>query len=259
MPEQLRQAMEECAEDPAGGERRLRALMERGGNRFVQASLGLVETDRDSPGYPLLMTLLARSDQIVNRLCDPEAFSKEASIDLARKLVLFAPKLDTRLVRLLPGRDRALTDPADCATIERVLELLEVVSFCARIVPPLARLLGDPNPRLRAKAALLLGRRVQNSRLIEICLQQEDPRVRANAIESLWSGANASSTGVLRSAAKDTTNRVVGNALWGLYQLQDRSAASLIIAMGADPRPSFRASAAWTMGQTADPRFLPSL
>ena len=118
-----------------------------------------VGSDRDSPGYPFLMTLLARSDQIVNQLCNPDAFSKEASIELARKLVLFDPKLDTRLVRLLPGRDRALTDPTDCATIERVLELLEVVSFCARIVPPLARLLGDPNPRLRAKAALLLGRR----------------------------------------------------------------------------------------------------
>src|SRR5260221_9425202 len=155
MTEQIRQAMEECAEDPAAGERRLRALMERGGNRFVQASLGLVETDRDSPGYPLPMTLLARSDQIVNRLCDPEAFSKEASIDLARKLVLFDPKLDTRLVRLLPGRDRTLTSPANCATIERVLELLEVVSFCARIVPPLARLLGDPNPPLAGESCAL--------------------------------------------------------------------------------------------------------
>src|SRR5262249_14726551 len=179
-----------------------------------------------------LMTLLARSDQMINQLCDPDAFSKEASIELARKLVLFDPKLDTRLVRLLPGRDRTLTSPETCATIERVLELLEVVSFCARLVPPLTRLLGDPNPRLRAKAALLLGRSVQHSRLIEICLQQQDPRVRANVIESLWSGANASSTSVLRSAAKDTDNRVVGNALWGLYQLQDRSAASLMIAMG---------------------------
>src|SRR5258708_31124382 len=164
MTEQIRQAMVECAEDSATGERLLRALLELDGDRFVRASLGLVGSDRDSPGYPFLMTLLARSDQIVNQLCNPDAFSKEASIELARKLVLFDPKLDTRLVRLLPSRDRALTDPADCATIERVLELLEVVSFCARIVPPLARLLGDPNPRLRAKAALLLGRRVQNSR-----------------------------------------------------------------------------------------------
>src|SRR5207253_4667933 len=110
--------------------------------------LGLVESERDAPGYQLLMTLLTRSDQLVNQLCDPDAFSKEASIELARQLVVFDPKLDTRLVRLLPGRDRTLSSPADCATIERVLELLEVVSFCARIVPPLARLLGDPNPRL---------------------------------------------------------------------------------------------------------------
>lgn len=48
----------------------------------------------------------------------------------------------------------------------------------------------------------MLGRRVQNSRLIEICLQQEDPRVRANAIKSLWAGATGSSTAVLRWAPK---------------------------------------------------------
>src|SRR6266567_4146436 len=99
MTERIRQAMEECEDDPAAGERLLLALLELDGDRFVRSSLGLVESDRDSPGYKLLMTLLARSDQLINQLCDPDAFSKEASIDVARKLVLFDPKLDTRLVR----------------------------------------------------------------------------------------------------------------------------------------------------------------
>src|SRR5215470_5454383 len=65
--------------------------MELDGEGFVRASLGLVESGRDSPGYPPLMTLLARSDQMINQLCDPDAFSKEASIELARKLVCSTP------------------------------------------------------------------------------------------------------------------------------------------------------------------------
>src|SRR5205809_7974342 len=123
MTEDIRRAMEKCADDHAAGEWLLRDLMNQDGARFVRASLGLVESERDAPGYQLLMTLLTRSDQLVNQLCDPDAFSKEASIELARQLVVFDPKLDTRLVRLLPGRDRTLTNPANCATIERVLEL----------------------------------------------------------------------------------------------------------------------------------------
>src|SRR5205823_15021061 len=76
---------------------------------------------------------------------------------------------------------------------------------------------------------------------------------------SLWGGTGPSASGVLWSAVKDTNNRVAGNALLGLYQLRDQNAAGHIIAMAADPQPLFRATAAWTMGQTSDPRFLPSL
>src|SRR5260370_38526584 len=159
----------------------------------------------------------------------------------------------------MPGRDGAVSDSKNAA-IERILELLEVVSPSARIVSPLAHLMRDPNPRLRAGAALLIGRRVQNSRLAEECLRQErDARVRANAVESQWGASGASAGEMLWSAAKDPNNRVMGNALLGLYRLRDQGALAPILNMAADTRPLFRATAAWTMGQTADPRFLPAL
>ena len=53
MTKTIRQAMEECAGDLATGEWRLRALLELDGDRFVQASLGLVESGRDFPGCHL--------------------------------------------------------------------------------------------------------------------------------------------------------------------------------------------------------------
>jgi hypothetical protein len=259
MTEEIHQAMNECAINLAEGERTLQALMNRDRDGFARASLPLLQSGRDTPGYQRLLKMLARSDQFVSQLCDPDSFSKEESIELAREIVRMEPQLDTRLVQWLPGRNAPLSDPANSATAERVLELLEVVSSGARIVPKLAPLLRDANPRLRAKAALLIGRRVGNSSLAESCLRQQDPRVRANAIESLWGGTASSAGSVLQVAAKDTNNRVAGNALLGLYQLQDPNAVGQILAMAADPRRLFRATAAWTMGQTSDPRFLPSL
>ena len=128
-----------------------------------------------------------------------------------------------------------------------------------RTVPALAGLLRDPNPRLRAKLALLVGRRVQNTEFAAEKQEESDPRVRANAIESLWGDKAVTASAVLWRAAKDANNRVVGNALLGLYQLQDPKAISSILAMSTDSKPQFRATAAWVMGQTADPRFLPPL
>jgi hypothetical protein len=257
--EQIELAMQVCADDRPAGQRTLQSLMDENRQGFIGAAVAL-QSRPDAPGYEELMKLLARSDELVSRLCNPDFFTKEASIELARQILLFEPQLDTRLVRLLPVRGGTVSDIANSATIERILELLEAVSTSAKIVNPLAYLMRDPNPRLRAKAALLIGRRVQNTRLAEECLQnQGDARVRANAVESLWGMNSAAASDVFRSAAKDPNNRVKGNALLGLYRLRDQGAIAPILAMAADPRPPFRATAAWTIGQTADPRFLPVL
>ena len=90
-------------------------------------------------------------------------------------------------------------------------------------------------------------------------MQEADPRVRANAIEALFGGAAASSRALLWYAVKDENNRVAGNALLALYQLQDAGAIPCILAMSADARPAFRATACWVISRTADPRFLPAL
>ena len=254
MTEQIELAMQVCADDRPTGQRTLRSLMSENREGFIEAALAL-ESRPDAPGYEDLMKLLAQSDELVSQLCNPDAFTREASIELARQIVPFESQLDTKLVRLLPVREAA-----NSATIERILDLLEAVSTSPKIVNPLAYLMRDPNPRLRSKATLLIGRRVQNTRLAEGCLKhQGDSRVRASAVESLWGVSSAAVGEVFRSAAKDLNNRVKGNALLGLYRLGDQGSIASILAMAADPKPLFRATAAWTMGQTADPRFLPTL
>src|SRR6266850_7371092 len=128
MTEEIQQAMRECATNLPEGERTLQALMNRDRDGFVRASLPLLQSERETPGYQRLVRLLGRSDQFVSQLCDPDCFSKEASIELSREIVRFEPQLDTRLVQLLPGRNALLSDPANSAIAERVMELLEVVS-----------------------------------------------------------------------------------------------------------------------------------
>lgn len=50
-------------------------------------------------------------------------------------------------------------------------------------------------------------------------LGESDPRVRANAIESLWGVDSPEARTLLSFATNDANNRVVGNALLGLYHL----------------------------------------
>lgn len=112
--------MHECAANGGAGERALQALMSRDRHGFARASLPLLQSERNTPGYQRLMKLLARSDQFVSQLCDPDRFSKEASIDWRGRWFQFEPQLDTRLVQLLPGRNASQGNPVDSATTERV-------------------------------------------------------------------------------------------------------------------------------------------
>jgi hypothetical protein len=257
MTERIKEAMQSYPEDPAARGRALRSLVNEDQAAFVRASLPILQTDREATGYEELLKALAHCDQLVIELCDPASVGKEASREIARRIAQFDPQLDTKLALLLRGRKS--NDASEIAAIERVLDLLEAASTGARIVPALALLMRDPNPRLRARAALLIGRRVRNSGIVEACLGHEDARVRANAIESFWGDNTASVRRSLQSAAKDSNNRVVGNALLGLYRQHDREAIEGILTMAADSRPAFRTTAAWTMGQTSDAVFLPAL
>ena len=111
-------------------------------------------------------------------------------------------------------------------------------------------------PALRSKAALVIGRRVQNLNWMEKHLQQVDPRVRANVIESLWRNDSPETTGIFRHYQRDPHNRVAGNALIGLYLREPEEAVQSIRAMAEHTDPKFRVTAAWVIGMTVNARFL---
>jgi HEAT repeat protein len=258
MTEKIRLALGVYTEDPEGAAQSLRALFENDQTQFVRASAAL-RTEGDNPGFQSLIKLLAQSSGVLRQLCDPELLDKDSSIYLVQQIAGIEPELDSRLVKLLPGRGSDNSDPANALTSERVLELLGAISVSNRVVPMLAHLIQHPNARLRAKVSLLIARWTRNVRMAEDRLEESDARVRANAIEALWGDKTSRATSVLWRAVNDVDNRVVGNALFGLYELRDQKIIPYILKMAAHQKPKFRATAAWTMGQTHDPQFLPAL
>ena len=187
--------------------------------------------------------------------CDPSAFSLEEELAITRELFQVDPSLDLKLAR----RFSRLAYPMSPDVSERTLELLSEISNNRRVLPMVIRLLHDPNPRVRSKAALMIGRGGLAPHIAERLLGENDPRVRANAVEALWGVDTPKTRSLLRRAAGDHNNRVAANALIALYWLDEPAAIPGILKMARDPNPRFRSSAIWVMERTENPRFLPTL
>jgi HEAT repeat protein len=119
--------------------------------------------------------------------------------------------------------------------------------------------MSHPDPRVRSKAALLVGRSNKNHKWVKDRLAEADPRVRANAIESLWGSDSDGSRAVFWTALGDDDDRVVGNAILALYRMGDPASIQLLLQLIAHPEIPFRVTGVWAMGETGDPRFMPML
>jgi hypothetical protein len=78
-------------------------------------------------------------------------------------------------------------------------------------------------------------------------------------VEALWSFDAEDARPLLTNAARSKTPRVAANAAVGLYRVGDLASFKLLFAMAGHEDTARRTSAAWAMGETGDPRFLPFL
>ena len=137
MRERIRLALDAHAEDPAGAAQALRALIDEDQAQFVRAA-ALLRNEQDKAGFLPLVEILAQTEGVSGRLCDPQLLDKHSAVDLARRIAAIAPALDGKLVRLLPGRDSDDSDPAKMLQAERILELLDAIADSGRVAPMLA-------------------------------------------------------------------------------------------------------------------------
>ena len=258
-------AVSKFAHNPEVNGKALRELLNTDPEEFFRNAVPLLKRLQDEPGPTYVLVLLLSRGLLLGPLLRDESFAPAERTAIARQL----SKVDRQFaIRLLEGvladsgSDPSEVNATDRAAVNvrlRLLDLLQALSDDSRLLPILKRLLSDPDARVRSKAALLVGRSKHNTRWVEECLSEEDSRVRANAVESIWDVDSEPIRELLWNVLSDPDNRCVGNALIALYRRGEAAVIELILLMAKDERALFRSTAAWVMGRTGDPRFHPTL
>ncbi|MDQ6664733.1 MAG: HEAT repeat domain-containing protein [Acidobacteriota bacterium] len=234
----------------------MREMLESDRDAFRAAAIPLLKNVSDERGCRYLVTLLCTNDLLIQALCDNSALRLEEAVSVAKAAARVDPHLHVRLLHHLLDSLEAGNDPGEDAGAGRLLEIVSAVADRGSLLPLLTQLLRHPNARIRSKVALLIGRSNKSTKWLEKRMSEEDPRVRANAIEALWGVEGEQSRTILWEAAKDTHNRVAGNALVGLYRTGDAGSIAAILEMAGSGDVPRRTTAAWAMGEIEDPRFL---
>jgi hypothetical protein len=206
------------------------------------------------------MSLPAPSDDgpdVAALIADPLRCSLEEAVSRARAAIAEGLLTAVRLCDLL---SEELAGRGNAARLLHLLGIVDALDCGQHILKARSTLLAHPDPHVRSKATLVLGRASRNVEWIMRRLLEADTRVQANAVESLWGLDTPEIRKVFETAARSPHNRVAMNGLVGLYRQGDvASIAQLLAAAQHDYSEAFRTSARWAMGETGDPRFLPYL
>jgi hypothetical protein len=242
-------------DNPFIARRALRDMFELDRLSFQTSAIDYLKNSPPNRAQQFLLSMLVSEHLLLEAICDPAKTSVDDAIAIVRNASQTYRSLDSELAALI-------TREASHLSVQRAARVLEILSELvpnARTQPVIELLLQHPHSHVRSKAALVIGKWTQSPEWVLQVLQHPDARFRANAVESLWDAAGDAYLALFQAAALDPNCRTVGNALYGLYRLGDRSAIAGIVEMAGRSDAAFRATAAWVMGQTGDPRFLPVL
>jgi hypothetical protein len=238
--------------------KRLRQLAEASPQVFAMVACGLMRDVKDTQNYRYLLALLNSRGQLIQVLQmlsakDPGAAG--AATNLAMRLI---PGFDRLLVR---GQEpRVQPDGAKPVDAGEFLQgVLQTVDASLQLLSAVEAELRVRDPRVRSRMSLLAGRVARLWEQFGDLQDDTDPRVRANAVESLWGIDSAMARAAFDRAMGDPNHRVRANALVGLYLLGDPQSLTGLLEMGRNPDALVRAAAAWAMGRTGDARFEPPL
>lgn len=255
--EKLRPLVRSFDPENGAGRRLIRELADRDWQPFYDAVIEILKAGDGSRGCRYLVSLLAGRGRLIDALCD-SAFTRDQVLALARTAMQVDPMMVTHLAKAMADGD-LLGREKRTKEVIRLMGIVEEISGHGGIPPTFRHMIRHPNPHLRSKAVLMIGRHEAASRWLHKCLAEQDPRTRANAVEALWGADSYEARAVLRAAARDPNNRVVGNGLLALYLLGDCSVVKELLRMAGDESVVFRSTAAWAMGNTVDTRFVEAL
>lgn len=258
--EQIEHVVAELGTLP-GSLRALRSLAEANPLAFFKAAVKLFASHLDAAAYRAMAEILVRQESLFDYLLDARQCSLHNAVQVFRQLLAVDPTLDFRLARMLPPRNEtAVPDKRFTgAPAARALEILDQTSPGQRLLSVVGHLPASADRQLSARAALFVGRRLNNPAWVEKQLNREDPRVRANALESVWGLKSSDAVRIMEECVDDSNNRVAGNALVGLHLAGSPDVIMKTILMSMESDPARRSAAAWVMGKIGDPEFVESL
>lgn len=237
--------------------RAMREVYLRDPGGFAPAVAELVRSAPDLPGTQYLLAMLLSESDWLRAFCDPSRHSLEQSLELVRRARRVDPATDVKLAKMLANVKCGPEDESRFAN--RVLEVLERSPDPSTALPALRQLWQCPNAHVRSKAALLIGRINRNPQWAAQGGSEADPRVVANAVESLWGLRTPAAREAFFSAALKDHHRVAANGIVGLYLMGDEASIPFLFHLSESEKPLSRAAAAWAMGRIEDPRFLTRL
>ena len=245
-------------QDPAS-KRELDRLAGANAGGFFAAGMHFVAAGESSPGVRYLVQLLANDKRLSNWLLDPKLCTLKAATSVACAAAEARVQVQASFEMAL---NKALQQQASASNTERILRILSLLEAagsqsCWNSFQ--VELMAYPDKVVRSKAALLIGRSQKNLDWILRRLLDRDPRVQANAVETLWTLDAADTKPYLEAALESKHNRVFANAALGLYRSGDPAIIHVLLQATEHADTLFRISALWAIGQTQDPRFLPAL
>jgi len=247
------------SEDGTASKQSLDQMVSSDPEAFSRASIRVLARATGSAGSRYVLHLLRKGNLLLPALADPIGSRSEDAIAAARVISQIGSPIDTDLEGVLGATLGEQSSGANASRVVRLLQLLEAASPHPRFYLFQMELLSYPDSGVRSRSALLICRNSRSAALVGRMMLDEDPRVQANAMEALWTFDPGEATPLLLIGVRSKTPRVAANAAVGLYRIGNLSSLGLLFGMAQGTDPNRRISAAWAMGETGDPRFLPFL
>ena len=157
------------------------------------------------------------------------------------------------MLKILPDALQRLSRRLVGGPIEQCVKAMQVIQelgLADQLRSVLVPMCAHPNPRVRSKAVMVLGEVPAASEvLLEKVINDNDPRVRANAIEVLESRLQEAYVPLLAERARSSHNRERANAIKALGKMKVGTAVGQLMNMMRDQRSEHRISALWALRQ----------
>jgi hypothetical protein len=252
----IRDFLRDFSLNPMNSASKLRSLLAENADSFYRAAIEVFAEEQEThPGIRAVAKMIASDETFLDKLEEKALHDLDAAIRVGQHLL----DADRSVTQTLLYRVNAAEMQGDLERANRLLSIVGTINHAVGNAMPLVPLTSAHDSRIRSKAMLLVGKMVRRSEWLMKALSDDDPRVRANAIEAVWGAASDDLVPLLMRSLADEHPRVIGNALVALIQGGSDEALEHLERMTEHSAPGFRATAAWVVGHLCLTSFAPRI